>query len=69
MSTKIRGMKMFKIDYSYLEDCDGNYSKSIDKIETVERYMNTAANGLPVALVLDTVLAILGLKEENDERI
>ena len=59
---------MFKIDYSYLEDCDGNYSKSIDKIETVERYMNTAANGLPVTLVLDTVLAILGLQEENDEQ-
>ena len=59
---------MYKIDYSYLEDCDGNYSKAMDKIETVEKYMNLAADGIPIAYVLATVLTILGIEEVSDDK-
>ena len=64
---------MYKIDYTYLEDCDGNYSKAMDKIETVEKYMNAVGEKLTVDVVLATILPILGIdfvdeKEVNNDK-
>ena len=58
--------KMYKIDYSYLEDCDGGYSKAIDKIETVAHYLNNTHRLTCDAVMLNIVLTILGIKEEKD---
>ena len=59
---------MYKVNYTYLEDCDGGYSKAIDKIETVAQYMNSTNRLTSDAVVLNTVLTILGIEEEENDK-